>query len=47
MVSTIAVGSVMVKEEVEIHPFASVTVQVYEPATNPLSVMPVPPVGVQ
>jgi hypothetical protein len=38
-------GSVIVTDAVVVHPFASVTVTVYDPAINPVAVAPVPPVG--
>ena len=40
-----AVGWVIVKLRVAVHPFASVTVTVYAPALKPVAVAPVPPAG--
>jgi hypothetical protein len=45
-VNVIAVGSVMLNVAVVMHPFASVTVQVYVPAASPDAVAFVPPLGV-
>ena len=41
----IAVGCVIVKFLVAVHPLASVTVTVYVPALNPVAVAAVPPDG--
>ena len=40
-----AVGWVMVKDRVAVHPFASVTITVYAPALRPVAVAVVPPAG--
>jgi hypothetical protein len=45
VVAVTAVGCVKVTLAVVLHPFASVTVTVYDPAINPVAVAPVPPEG--
>ena len=42
-----AVGCVMVKFRVAVHPILSVTVTVYVPAESPVAIEPVPPAGDQ
>jgi hypothetical protein len=45
-VAVSAVGCVIVNVFVRVHPFASVIVQVYDPAPIAVDVAPVPPLGV-
>jgi hypothetical protein len=45
VVAVIGGGCVIVTTWITVQPFASVTVNVYVPAHNPVAVEPVPPVG--
>ena len=45
LVAVIALGCVIVATCVVVHPFASVTVQVYDPTPRPFAVAPFPPDG--